>query len=141
VDIRLGRIRFLFIGIDLATIKAFVFVDALFANNKDFSSQIGYMLVLANEKEVGINKTEILLREYHSLVINKIQTHCQEHFSIETICYDLWNRHNILDQYYSDSYYEATWFREVTYYRLYRLLLTLRMHGKAGFHKREKIND
>ena len=34
--------------------KLFVFVDGSFANNKDFSSQIGYLIILANET---INKT------------------------------------------------------------------------------------
>ena len=29
--------------------KLFVFVDGSFANNKDFSSQIGYLIILANE--------------------------------------------------------------------------------------------
>jgi hypothetical protein len=29
--------------------KLFIFVDSSFANNKDFSSQIGYVMILANE--------------------------------------------------------------------------------------------
>lgn len=33
-------------------LKLYVFVDASFANNKDLSSQIGYVIVLANEKEL-----------------------------------------------------------------------------------------
>jgi hypothetical protein len=32
-------------------LKLFVFVDGSFANNKDFSSQIGYVMILANENE------------------------------------------------------------------------------------------
>jgi hypothetical protein len=32
-------------------LKLFVFVDGSFANNKDFSSQIGYMMILANKNE------------------------------------------------------------------------------------------
>jgi hypothetical protein len=32
-------------------LKLFVFIDGSFANNKDFSSQIGYVMILANEKE------------------------------------------------------------------------------------------
>jgi hypothetical protein len=32
-------------------LKLFVFVNSSFANNKDFSSQIGYVMILANEKE------------------------------------------------------------------------------------------
>jgi hypothetical protein len=35
--------------LDLSTAKLFVFVDGSFANNKDFSSQIGYEIILANE--------------------------------------------------------------------------------------------
>jgi len=38
-----------FIPLDLASAKLFVFVDGSFANNKDYSSQIGYVMVLGNE--------------------------------------------------------------------------------------------
>ena len=38
-----------YIALDLPTAKLFVFVDGSFANNKDFSSQIGYEIILANE--------------------------------------------------------------------------------------------
>ena len=38
-----------YVAIDLSTAKLFVFVDGSFANNKDFSSQIGYVIILANE--------------------------------------------------------------------------------------------
>ncbi|KAJ5743510.1 hypothetical protein N7533_010612 [Penicillium manginii] len=38
-----------YIAIDLSTTKLFVFVDGSFTNNKDFSSQIGYKIILANE--------------------------------------------------------------------------------------------
>jgi hypothetical protein len=38
-----------YVAIDLSTAKLFVFVDGSFANNKDFSSQIGYEIILANE--------------------------------------------------------------------------------------------
>ncbi|EED20884.1 hypothetical protein TSTA_081170 [Talaromyces stipitatus ATCC 10500] len=37
-----------FVKIDLRTAKLYVFVDALFANNKDSSSQIGHVIVLAD---------------------------------------------------------------------------------------------
>lgn len=40
---------FCFKSIDLSTAKLFVFVDRSFANNKDQSSQIGYIIVLANK--------------------------------------------------------------------------------------------
>ena len=39
----------LYVPIDLPTAKLFVFVDASFANNKDFSSQLGYEIIIANE--------------------------------------------------------------------------------------------
>jgi len=38
-----------YIPIDLATAKLYVFVDGSFANNKDLSSQLGYLIILANE--------------------------------------------------------------------------------------------
>lgn len=37
------------IPLDLATLKLFVFVDGSFANNQDLSSQLGYVILLANE--------------------------------------------------------------------------------------------
>ena len=40
-----------YVAIDLSTAKLFVFVDGSFANNKDFSSQIGYEIILANESK------------------------------------------------------------------------------------------
>jgi hypothetical protein len=44
----LGR-GLLYMPIDLNTAKIFVFVDGSFANNKDFSSQLGYEIIIANE--------------------------------------------------------------------------------------------
>jgi hypothetical protein len=38
-----------YIPLDLQRTKLFVFIDGSFANNKDFSSQIGYLIILANE--------------------------------------------------------------------------------------------
>jgi len=40
---------FQLLHISLGSAKLFVFVDASFANNKDYSSQIGFVIVLANE--------------------------------------------------------------------------------------------
>jgi hypothetical protein len=52
-----------YIVIDLLTAKIFVFVNKLFANNKDFSSQIGYKIILANKtthnKEFKLTKNLI----------------------------------------------------------------------------------
>jgi len=41
-----------FLPIDLATAKLFVFVDGSFANNHDLTSQLGFIMVLANERIV-----------------------------------------------------------------------------------------
>lgn len=41
-----------FLCLDLSTAKLFVFMDASFAINKDYSSQIGYIIVLGNEERV-----------------------------------------------------------------------------------------
>jgi len=37
-----------FVKLDIKTLQLLVFIDALFANNKDLSSQIGYVIILAN---------------------------------------------------------------------------------------------
>jgi hypothetical protein len=38
-----------YILLELAIAKLFVFVNSSFANNKDLSSQIGYIIILANK--------------------------------------------------------------------------------------------
>jgi hypothetical protein len=38
-----------YILLNILTAKLFVFVDGSFANNKDYSSQIGYEIIFANE--------------------------------------------------------------------------------------------
>jgi hypothetical protein len=38
-----------YITLDLKCTKLFVFVDSSFVNNKDFSSQISYLIIIANE--------------------------------------------------------------------------------------------
>lgn len=40
-----------YVPVDLATAKLFVFADGSFANNKDLSSQLGYVVILANETD------------------------------------------------------------------------------------------
>jgi hypothetical protein len=40
-----------YIALDLECTKLFVFADGSFVNNKDFSSQIGYLIIIANETE------------------------------------------------------------------------------------------
>lgn len=48
-----------FIPLDLSDTKIFVFVDASLANNNDFSSQIGYIILIANQKSIGDHESEI----------------------------------------------------------------------------------
>ena len=48
-----------YIALDLTRTKLFVFVDGSFANNKDFSSQIGHLIILANETSTGTEEFEI----------------------------------------------------------------------------------
>jgi hypothetical protein len=38
-----------YISIDFKTAKLFIMVNALFANNRDLSSQIGYIVILGNK--------------------------------------------------------------------------------------------
>ena len=47
-----------YIPLDLQHAKLFVFVDGSFANNEDLSSQIGYLIILANES-VGDNEFKV----------------------------------------------------------------------------------
>src|SRR6266566_8126907 len=44
-----------YITLDLEYAKLFIFINSSFTNNKDFSSQIGYLIILIN-KTKGINK-------------------------------------------------------------------------------------
>jgi len=47
-----------YIALDLEHAKLFVFVDGSFANNKDFSSQISYLIILTNETETDSTGTD-----------------------------------------------------------------------------------
>jgi hypothetical protein len=47
-----------YIPLELATAKLFVFINSSFANNKDLSSQIRYVIILAN-KIAGLDKFTI----------------------------------------------------------------------------------
>ena len=49
-----------YVPLDPHEMKLFVLVDASFANNKDLTSQIGYTIVLANEKEMDDNSFEMI---------------------------------------------------------------------------------
>lgn len=42
-----------FVPLDLRTARLFVFVDGSFANNKDFTSQLGFAVILGNETEIA----------------------------------------------------------------------------------------
>ena len=48
-----------FTPINLKTASMYVFVDGLFANNKDLSLQIGYMILLGNKTQLGENKIKL----------------------------------------------------------------------------------
>jgi hypothetical protein len=60
-----------YIALNLLTAKLFIFVNRLFVNNKDFSSQIKYKIILANKttynKEFELTKNLI----YWSLIKSK----------------------------------------------------------------------
>jgi hypothetical protein len=64
-----------YIALDLECIKLFVFVDGSFANNKDFSSQISYLIIIANEtKTISIGTDEFTIKEniiYYSSIKTK----------------------------------------------------------------------
>jgi hypothetical protein len=47
-----------YIALDLECTKLFVFVDSSFANNKDFSSQISYLIIITNETETIFTGTD-----------------------------------------------------------------------------------
>ncbi|KAI0993781.1 hypothetical protein K3495_g14402, partial [Podosphaera aphanis] len=53
-----------FVPINLATAKIMVFTDGSFANNKDLSSQFGFVLILANEDQIG-SKTKVRCNLIH----------------------------------------------------------------------------
>ncbi|KAF2705029.1 hypothetical protein K504DRAFT_388970, partial [Pleomassaria siparia CBS 279.74] len=42
-----------FIPIQLDRTKLFIFTDSLFANNKDLSLQLGFLIILANKRRTG----------------------------------------------------------------------------------------
>jgi hypothetical protein len=44
--------RLNYVHVDLNAAKIFIFADGLFANNKDLSSQLGFLMVLAYEKHL-----------------------------------------------------------------------------------------
>jgi hypothetical protein len=46
-----------YIALDLECTKLFVFVDSSFVNNKDFSSQISYLIIIANETKTIFTRT------------------------------------------------------------------------------------
>ncbi len=52
-----------YIALDLEHVKLFVFIDSSFANNKDFSSQISYLIILVNEtKTDSIGTNEFIIK-------------------------------------------------------------------------------
>ncbi len=52
-----------YIALDLEHVKLFVFVDSSFVNNKDFSSQISYLIILVNKTETdSIGTNEFIIK-------------------------------------------------------------------------------
>jgi hypothetical protein len=47
-----------YIALDLECTKLFVFVDGSFANNKDFSSQISYLIIIVNKTKTISTETD-----------------------------------------------------------------------------------
>lgn len=63
-----------YIPLDLSTAKIFVFCDGSFANNRDLSSQLGYIIIIANET-IGENSTFTIkgnLIHYSSVKSNRV---------------------------------------------------------------------
>ena len=57
--------------INLPTTKLFVFINRLFINNKDFSSQLGYKIIIINK---SIRENNFIIYNnfiYYSLTKNK----------------------------------------------------------------------
>ncbi|XMA09892.1 hypothetical protein WAI453_002683 [Rhynchosporium graminicola] len=50
-----------YIDLDLSTAKIFVFVDGSFANNKDLSSQLGYLITISNESSI-VERDQFIMR-------------------------------------------------------------------------------
>ncbi|CEJ95277.1 Putative Polyprotein [[Torrubiella] hemipterigena] len=48
-----------FVPLELEKAKLYVFVDGSFANNKDLSSQLGYVVMIGTEKQTSENRCEI----------------------------------------------------------------------------------
>ena len=48
-----------YINLALTTTKLFIFIDGSFANNKDLSSQIGYIIMLGNEADTANNAFQL----------------------------------------------------------------------------------
>jgi len=47
----------LYVPVNLPTAKLFIFVNRSFINNKDFSSQLGYKIIIANKSTKENNFT------------------------------------------------------------------------------------
>ncbi|KAI0993761.1 hypothetical protein K3495_g14423 [Podosphaera aphanis] len=54
-----------FVPFDLSKAKLFVFVDGSFANNQDMSSQLGYAVVIGNERDVSPDEFELTGNLFH----------------------------------------------------------------------------
>ncbi|KAK1989923.1 hypothetical protein LX36DRAFT_695501 [Colletotrichum falcatum] len=62
--------RLRFQPLDLTTAKLYVFVDGLFANNSDLTSQLGFIVILANEQSNNNEPTEQTPGDTGSFTVN-----------------------------------------------------------------------
>jgi hypothetical protein len=64
-----------YIALNLKCTKLFVFVNSSFVNNKDFSSQIGYLIIIINKTEtISIGTNEFTIKGnliYYSFIKTK----------------------------------------------------------------------
>ena len=51
-----------YIALDLERTKLFVFVNSSFTNNKDFSSQIRYLIILANKTKTSTETNKFVIK-------------------------------------------------------------------------------
>jgi hypothetical protein len=64
-----------YIVLDLKCTKLFVFINSSFVNNKDFSFQISYLIIITNKTEtIFIRTNEFVIKEnliYYSFIKSK----------------------------------------------------------------------
>ena len=77
-----------YIALDLERTKLFVFVNSSFINNKDFSSQIKYLIILTNKTKTSTETNKFVIKEnliYYSSTKSKRVTRSILAFKIYSI--------------------------------------------------------